>query len=203
MSQIALFPRLLPLLLITALSAHASSYDSSNDLYQLDQATAITVGAPSAADFSFSFDTASGLTASADDTNFELTAGYAYTFTRGAGSHPFAILSAAQMDALTSSYSLTSAPDGWTRSGFLGGNLAESASYNASSGGLLYSGPGGLDPFTWTPTISEAGTYYYNCGVSGHGGMLGQITVVPEPATSALLAGLLLLGYSTLRRRTR
>ena len=33
--------------------------------------------------------------------------------------------------------------------------------------------------------------------------MLGQITVVPEPATSALLAGLLLLGYSTLRRRTR
>ena len=77
------------------LNLHASQYLAGTDTYQLDANTNINVGAPSASNFSFSFD--GGLPSSSSDTNFELTTGFAYSFTRGAGSHPFIIVDAAKM----------------------------------------------------------------------------------------------------------
>ena len=48
-----------------------------------------------------------------------------------------------------------------------------------SDGGASVSNPAatgeGTDTVSWTPTV--AGTYYYQCGVSGHQGMIGTITV--------------------------
>jgi plastocyanin len=48
-----------------------------------------------------------------------------------------------------------------------------------SDGGASVSNPAatgeGTNTVSWTPTV--AGTYYYQCGVSGHQGMIGTITV--------------------------
>ena len=48
-----------------------------------------------------------------------------------------------------------------------------------SDGGASVSNPAatgeGTDTVSWTPTV--AGTYYYQCNVSGHEGMIGTITV--------------------------
>jgi len=52
-----------------------------------------------------------------------------------------------------------------------------------SDGGASVSSPAatgeGTDTVSWTPTT--AGTYYYQCSVSGHQGMIGTITVTAAP----------------------
>lgn len=173
---------------------HASQYISGTNTYQLDANTNINVGAPSASNFSFSFD--GGLPSSSSDTNFELTTGFAYSFTRGAGSHPFIIVDAAKM----APHNPTQTGTSWTRSSF-SPNWGEADAFVAASGGSLYSNTSGSDPFTWNPTSAEIGTYYYTCAVGGHGSMIGLVTVVPEPTTYALIIGALALGVTISRRR--
>lgn len=193
--KIALLPFFAFFCLILASSKlHASQYVVGTDTYELNANTSIDVGAPSASDFSFTFD--GGLPSSSNDANFELTTGFAYSFTRGSGSHPFIIVDAAKMAPNNPTQSGTN----WTRSSF-SPNWAESDAFVATSGGSLYSSPNGSDIFTWNPTSNEIGTYYYTCAVGGHGGMTGLVTVVPEPATYALIIGALALGITVYRRR--
>ena len=58
-----------------------------------------------------------------------------------------------------------------------------------SDGGASVSSPAasgeGTDTVSWTPTT--AGTYYYQCSVSGHEGMIGTITVTSAPTGNSAI----------------
>ena len=58
-----------------------------------------------------------------------------------------------------------------------------------SDGGASVSSPAatgeGTDTVSWTPTT--AGTYYYQCSVSGHQGMIGTITVTAAPVGNSAI----------------
>ena len=58
-----------------------------------------------------------------------------------------------------------------------------------SDGGASVTSPAatgeGTDTVSWIPTT--AGTYYYQCSVAGHEGMLGTITVTANPSTAVAL----------------
>ena len=178
-------PALFVLFLLSSIHIFASSWNSTSDLYLLDQATQINV-APAFPNYSFSFDD-NTLPSSSNDTNFQLDIGSAYTFLHNGAGHPFIIYSQEQLESIsTINDASTANPDAWSRTSFSG----------SATSTLLISG----NAQTWTPTEADLGTYYYVCGVGSHGSMMGQISVVPEPATAALLIGLFLITYSVARR---
>jgi len=55
------------------------------------------------------------------------------------------------------------------------------------------------DLISWTP--DALGDFWYTCSVTGHTGMTGLISVVPEPSSFALIASASAFALACLRRR--
>ncbi len=93
---------------------NAPSWNSTSDLYLLDQATQINL-APAFPNYSFSFDDNS-LPSSSNDTNFQLDIGSAYTFLLNGAGHPFIIYSQEQLESISTINDSSNAnPDAWSR----------------------------------------------------------------------------------------
>lgn len=183
-------------LLSTALTAtlflqsHASTILVSPDRYAVTEGVSFSIGNSGASHFLFSWnDPSSGSFTNEQDPSLILTAGETYTFERISSAHPFIIMD--------SSYTSITGSDGsYARTSFSG---AEMDAATLTPIADFTSSPGGGDPITWTPGNDEIGEYWYTCRVTGHPGMTGRITVIPEPS-SALLG---MLGFFTLTRRRR
>ena len=178
-------------------TAHAATTLFIPNVYEVDEGVAFTLENNSSSDFLFNwsdpsapFDSFSSIA----DPTLILTVGETYTFERITGAHPFVIMDASAatfMSVTNGSYVRTTT----------NGDSIDSATLSPTADFTADPGPTD-DLIQWTPT--EAGEFWYTCRVTGHGGMSGAITVVPEPsATSLVLGGAAALAFGRRRRRPR
>lgn len=168
---------------------HAATTLLSDSRYSVDASVNFSVTNEGASNFLFTWIDTNGTFSNVADPTLVLTAGQTYTFERASSFHPFIIMD--------SSYAFIAGSDGEY--------VRTSSSAVAMSDATLTpvadftSDPGGGDPITWTPGVSDVGTYWYTCEVTGHGGMTGRIDVIPEPSTCLLG----FIGLASLLRRRR
>lgn len=179
---------------ITATFGAVNVYDSVLNTYSLGLSTDIDLTGGSG-NFYFDFLDDGSLPSTTADTKLILNTSSTYTFTHVGSGHPFIILSDSVMAAYNPS-ATTGLRDSFPAT------LQEAAAYvTVSSSESLYLVANIEDSFTWSPSELEVGSYWYTCAIAGHRDFLGQITVVPEPSSYALLLGGLALGIAALRRR--
>jgi PEP-CTERM putative exosortase interaction domain len=165
-----------------AAAANAATTQISSNVYEVTEGVAFDVGNIGASDFTFTWTDPGETSAAAtgvQDVTLNLTAGETYTFQRTSSAHPFVIMdarAASFMDGSDGSYSRT------TTSGAAIDNatLKPIVDFRAEPAPTS-------DLISWTPT--QTGDYWYTCRVATHTGMAGKISVVPEPASAALLLG--------------
>lgn len=155
----------------------------SASVYSVSEGVAFDIGNNGASDFTFSWADSSGsfgTTTSISDPTLVLTAGQTYTFQRTSGAHPFIITDdTLPVNGTDGSYSRATFSSTVMNNAILGGP-SDTSTFRADPGPTT-------DLISWTPTSALIGDdFYYTCYVTGHTGMTGRISVVPEPATVSL-----------------
>lgn len=177
------------MLILACTKIHAATTLLSDSRYSVDASVDFSLTNQGASNFLFTWNDTNGTFSNVADPTLVLTAGQTYTFERVSSLHPFIIMD--------SSYAFIAGSDGEY--------VRTSSSAVAMSDATLTpvadftSDPGGGDPITWTPSVSDVGTYWYTCEVTGHGSMTGRIDVIPEPSTCLLG----FIGLASLMRRRR
>ena len=178
-------------------TAHAATTLVIPNVYEVDEGVAFTLAHSGSSDFVFNwsdpsapFDSFSSIA----DPTLILTVGETYTFERITGAHPFVI-----MDASAATF-MSGTNGSYVRTTTNGASI-DSATLSPIANFTADPGPTD-DLIQWTPT--QAGEFWYTCWVTGHRGMSGAITVVPEPsATGLVLGGAAALAFGRRRRRPR
>jgi hypothetical protein len=182
------YPRLLQYViasgfLMLATITHAASTFLIPSKYSVTEGVDFTLGNNGTSDFLFNWTDPSGTPppsfSGIADPTLVLTLGQTYTFQRISGSHPFAIMNnsaATFISGTDGSFFRTST----NSSDINNATLTPFADFTADPGPTS-------DLITWTP--SQVGDFWYTCTVTGHTGMTGKLTVVPEPLASGLIAG--------------
>jgi hypothetical protein len=171
---------------------------NSASVYSVTEGVAFNIDNVGASHFTFSWTDSNGsfgTSTDISDPTLLLTAGQTYTFQRTSGAHPFIITDdTLPVSGSDGSYSRTTFDISVMNNALLGGP-SDTTTFKADPGPTS-------DLISWTPTNSAVGNdYYYTCYVTGHPGMTGRISVVPEPATVSLwLSGAILL-FTVCRRR--
>ena len=179
--------------IITAFSA-VNVYDSASNVYYLESSTDIDLTGGSG-NFYFDFLDDGALPSSTSDTKLILNTSSTYTFTHVGSGHPFIILEHSFMSPFNPNTS-TGLRDNFPTT------LPEAAAYvTVSDSEPLYLVANIEDSFTWSPSELEIGSYWYTCAIAGHRDFLGQISVVPEPSSYALILGGLAFGLLVFLRR--
>ncbi len=188
----------LPLIAASLLAASTTLANTlgTYPVYQVVQSTDFSIGNSGASDYLFSWTDADLDTFTNEiDPTLVLTVGQTYTFQRTTGSHPFII-----MDNSVAGF-MTGTDGTYSRTTF-SGSVLDAATLTPLTDFTADPAPTS-DLITWTPGVGEVGTYWYTCRVTSHTGMTGQIQVVPEPSSFALLSGLAGLLFGMSRRRTK
>lgn len=174
--------------------SHAVTTLVSPSRYTVNEGVAFTLGNSGADHFLFNWTDPSGDPALSFsdqiDPTLVLTRGQTYTFQRITGSHPFIIMNntaAGFIDGSDGSFFRTTTDSALITAA----TLQPSGDFTASGGT-----PG--NTITWTP--DQLGDFWYTCSVTSHTGMTGLITVIPEPSSFAVLAGLGAFGLVATRR---
>jgi hypothetical protein len=174
--------------------ASALTVSESANVYSVNEGVSFNIGNSGASDFLFSWSdpnpSANSFSALADPT-LVLTIGETYTFQRTSGSHPFIIMgssASAFISGTDGSYSRTTSDSALITAATLTPIANFTADPSPSS-----------DLISWTP--DALGDFWYTCSVSGHTGMTGLISVVPEPSSFALIASASAFALACLRRR--
>ena len=174
--------------------ASALTVSESANVYSVNEGVSFDIGNSGASDFLFSWSdpnpSANSFSALADPT-LVLTIGETYTFQRTSGSHPFIIMgssASAFISGTDGSYSRTTSDSALITAATLTPIANFTADPSPSS-----------DLISWTP--DALGDFWYTCSVSGHTGMTGLISVVPEPSSFALIASASAFALACLRRR--
>lgn len=174
--------------------ASALTVSESANVYSVNEGVSFDIGNSGASDFLFSWSdpnpSANSFSALADPT-LVLTIGETYTFQRTSGSHPFIIMgssASAFISGTDGSYSRTTSDSALITAATLTPIANFTADPSPSS-----------DLISWTP--DALGDFWYTCSVSGHTGMTGLISVVPEPSNFALIASASAFALACLRRR--
>lgn len=165
-----------------AAAADAATTQINPDIYEVNEGVAFDVGNVGASHFTFTWTDPGETSAAAtgvQDVTLNLTAGETYTFQRTSSAHPFVIMDASAGDFMTGS-------DGSYNRTTTDGTDIDNATLKPIADFTADPGPTS-DLISWTPT--ETGDYWYTCTVTSHTGMAGKISVVPEPASAALLLG--------------
>jgi len=179
--------------IITAFGA-VNVYDSASNVYYLESSTDIDLTGGSG-NFYFDFLDDGALPSSTSDTKLILNTSSTYTFTHVGSGHPFIILEHSFMSPFNPNTS-TGLRDNFPTT------LPEAAAYvTVSDSEPLYLVANIEDSFTWSPSELEIGSYWYTCAIAGHRDFLGQISVVPEPSSYALILGGLAFGLLVFLRR--
>jgi uncharacterized cupredoxin-like copper-binding protein len=193
LSSFALRSVLIAFLLSAASGAHAVT-TVVNNTYQVNEGVAFTIGNNGTSQFTFNW-ADPGYSASFSNKpnpTFILSAGQTYTFQRSSSAHPFVI-----MDDNAARFMTGNDESGYSRT-TTDGTLITAATLQPIADFTADPAPT-ADLITWTPT---AGTFWYTCSVTGHTGMAGKITVIPEPSTLGLAAAAL-LGLALVKQRSR
>ena len=176
-----------------ATMAHAVTTLVSPSRYSVTEGVAFTLGNNGAADFHFNWTDPSGAPplsfSNIADPTLILTLGQTYTFQRTTGLHPFVIMNntaAAFMSGTDGAYNRTTS----SSTDINNATLTPIADFTADPAETT-------DLITWTP--SQTGDFWYTCSVTGHPGMAGKITVIPESSAFGLIAGG--FAFAALRRR--
>lgn len=166
-----------------AAMTHAATTLVIPSKYSVTEGVDFTLGNNGASDFLFNWTDPSGAPplsfSGIADPTLVLTLGQSYTFQRISGSHPFAIMSnsaAIFISGTDGSFFRTSTAS----SDINNATLTPVADFTADPGPTS-------DLITWTP--SQVGDFWYTCTVTGHTGMTGKLTVVPEPSAFGFIAG--------------
>ena len=174
--------------------ASALTVSESANVYSVNEGVSFDIGNSGASDFLFSWSdpnpSANSFSALADPT-LVLTIGETYTFQRTSGSHPFIIMgssASAFISGTDGSYSRTTSDSAL----IIAATLTPIANFTADPSPTT-------DLISWTP--DALGDFWYTCSVSGHTGMTGLISVVPEPSNFALIASASAFALAYLRRR--
>ena len=184
---------LLKLVSVASAFGVVNIYVESTNTYSLGLSTDIELTGGNG-NFYFDFIGGGDLPDSTQDTKLILSTLKTYTFTHVGAGHPFVVLSDTQMAPYN-----PNDPTPGLRDSFPSNRTASDAYVAASNSESLFLNIS--DSFTWTPTAAEIGDYWYTCGIAGHKDFLGEIEVVPEPSSYALLIGALAVGLVALRRR--
>ena len=186
---------LISTLVIAFCFASLASGDTTQDgsIFTIDEGVDFELGNSGASNYLFTWtDPGGGPTFSNEaDPTLVLTAGETYTFVRTSSSHPFII-----MDETAGSF--ISGTDGAYFRTTTDGTLLDDATLKPIADFTADPFPSG-DVITWDPTV---GDYWYTCRVTGHTGMTGRISVVPEPASFSFLGMAGVLWVSRRRRRS-
>ena len=183
--------------LLAVVNANAVTTNPSSSVYAITQGVDFIIGNTGSTDFTFSWEDTNGFFGDPSDPTLILTAGQSYTFKRSTSAHPLIITDdTLPVSGTDGSYSRT-AYDISTMNDSLLGGPSDLETFKADPG------PNSSDLISWTPGSSDIGNdFYYTCYVTGHAGMTGRISVVPEPATVSLwISGAVLL--FTIYRRGR
>ena len=165
-----------------AAAANAATTQISTNVYEVTEGVAFDVGNNFSSHFTFTWTDPGETSAAAtgvEDVTLNLTAGETYTFQRTSNNHPFVIMDASAGDFMTGS-------DGSYNRTTTDGTDIDNATLEPIADFTADPSPAD-DLISWTPT--KTGDYWYTCTVTGHTGMAGKISVVPEPASAALLLG--------------
>jgi hypothetical protein len=185
-----LFPVSIALAFCTTIpTLHAVTLNTAPSLYSVSEGVSFTIGNNGASDFLFNWTDPSGNPPASfsniADPTLVLTLGQTYTFQRTSSAHPFAIMdnsAAAFMSGTDGNYTRTTSDS----------SVISAATFLTASPGT----PGAA--MTWNP--NQLGDFWYTCTVTGHPGMAGKFSVVPEPSTYALFGlGFLCVVYSSRR----
>jgi plastocyanin len=182
-------------LLSAASAAHAATTVVSPNIFKVDEGVAFTIGNIGTSQFTFNWADPSYYSTSFSNKpnpTFILSAGQTYTFQRSSSAHPFVI-----MDDNAARFMTGNDESGYSRT-TTDGTLITAATLQPIADFTADPAPT-ADLITWTPT---AGTFWYTCSVTGHTGMAGKITVIPEPSTLGLAAAAL-LGLALVKQRSR
>ena len=165
----------------------------SSSVYSVTASTAFTTTANGSSDYLFSWtDADSDSFSNIADPTLILTVGETYTFQRSDGLHPLVLTT----DALP----VTGTDGSFARST---SDLADITDNQLTPTEDFTADPAPTsDLITWTPTVSDLGTYYYTCLVQFHSNMTGQLQVVPEPSAYPTIGGLLGLSVALWRRNS-
>ncbi|MGB0344290.1 MAG: PEP-CTERM sorting domain-containing protein [Coraliomargarita sp.] len=182
-------------LLLAHGSLHAITTSLSSSVYSVTEGVAFNIGNTGASHFTFSWTDSNGSFGSFSDPTLVLTAGQTYTFQRTSGSHPFIITDdTLPVSGTDGSYSRTTSEISVMNNSLLGGP-ADTETFKADPGPTT-------DLISWTPTTADIGDdFYYTCYVTGHPGMTGRISVVPEPGAVSLWVSGAALVFAFFRRR--
>ena len=174
--------------------ASALTVSESANVYSVNEGVSFDIGNSGASDFLFSWSdpnpSANSFSALADPT-LVLTIGETYTFQRTSSSHPFIIMgssASAFISGTDGSYSRTTSDSALISAA----TLTPIANFTADPSPTT-------DFISWTP--DALGDFWYTCSVTGHTGMTGLISVVPEPSSFALIASASAFALACLRRR--
>jgi len=174
--------------------ASALTVSESANVYSVNEGVSFDIGNSGASDFLFSWSdpnpSANSFSALADPT-LVLTIGETYTFQRTSGSHPFIIMdnsASAFISGTDGAYSRTTSDSALITAA----TLTPIANFTADPSPTT-------DLISWTP--DALGDFWYTCSVTGHTGMTGLISVVPEPSSFALIASASAFALACLRRR--
>ena len=165
----------------------------NGSIFTIDEGVDFEIGNLGASNFLFNWADPNGgsVFENVPDPTLILTAGETYTFVRTTSAHPFIIMDATAGDFI-------SGTDGSYFRTTTDGALLDQATLKPIADFTADPFPSG-DVITWNPSV---GDYWYTCRVTGHTGMTGRISVVPEPNTVTFLGA---AGFSCLiaRRRRR
>ena len=174
--------------------ASALTVSESANVYSVNEGVSFGIANSGASDFLFSWSdpnpSANSFSALADPT-LVLTIGETYSFQRTSGFHPFIIMdnsASAFISGTDGSYSRTTSDSALISAA----TLTPIANFTADPSPTT-------DLISWTP--DALGDFWYTCSVSGHTGMTGLISVVPEPSSFALIASASAFALAYLRRR--
>jgi len=166
----------------------------SANVYSVNEGVSFDIGNSGVSNFLFSWSDPSPSTNSLSglaDPTLVLTIGETYTFQRTSGSHPFIIMdnsAGAFITGTDGSYSRTTTDSALISAA----TLTPIANFTADPSPTT-------DLITWTPDAQ--GDFWYTCSVTGHQGMTGKISVVPEPSSFALIAAAGAFALACMRRR--
>jgi hypothetical protein len=184
------------ILVATLCITHTSALtvSESANVYSVNEGVSFDIANSGASNFLFSWNdpspSANSFSELADPT-LVLTIGETYTFQRTSSLHPFIIMdnnASAFIAGTDGSYLRTTSDSALISAA----TLTPVANFTADPSPTT-------DFISWTP--DALGDFWYTCSVSGHTGMTGLISVVPEPSSFALIASATAFALACLRRR--
>lgn len=181
-------------LLISATYSFAVSTTISPNIFKVDEGVVFTLNNNGTSDFLFNWTDPGASSPSFSDVSdptLVLTIGETYTFQRSSSLHPFVI-----MDNTAASF--VSGSDGSYLRTTTSGTDIDNAILTPIADFTADPAPT-TDLISWTPSAQE--DFWFTCRVTSHTGMMGKISVVPEPASAGMILGGVALVALVGRRR--